>query len=76
MKPVLSHEQMMLIIERATRERNAAVAELVATLPRKLIAALARSAEAFRQLRDSAQRGRQADGELIHLRCSGASTSI
>ena len=45
MKPSLSHEQMTMIIARATRERNAAIGELFATLPSKVLDWAARGFE-------------------------------
>ncbi|MCB1965846.1 hypothetical protein [Accumulibacter sp.] len=37
MKTPLSHDQMNMIMERAHRERNAAIRDLFATLPGKLL---------------------------------------
>lgn len=51
MKTYLTYDQLTMIIERATRERNAAVAELITTLPRKALAWAAQGVEKFRQVR-------------------------
>ena len=51
MKNDLTYDQLTMLIERATRERNAAVSELVTTLPGKILAWAAQGAEKFRQAR-------------------------
>ena len=51
MKTKLTHAQIAMMIENATRERNAAVWELVAALPRKALAWAARGVEKVRQIR-------------------------
>jgi hypothetical protein len=75
MKTPVSHDQMRLIIERATRERNAAVAELVAAIARQAIAWLATSAAKLRQARVMAQSARHSSQQNTHLRHFGVSAS-
>ena len=47
MKTPLSHEQMTMIVERATRERNAALSDFIATFADKVLDATARGFEKF-----------------------------
>ena len=76
MKTPLSHEQMMTITDRATRERNAVVAEVVTALAHKALAWISTSAEKFRQARALMQKTSRARGETTQLRYFGASVSI
>ena len=76
MKTPLSHEQMMMIIDRARRERNAVVAEVVTALPRKALVWISTSAEKFRQARAMMHKTSRASGQTTQLRYFGASVSI
>lgn len=76
MKNPVSHDQMIMIVERATRERNAAVAALVAALPRRAIAWMATSADKFRQARAATQSSHHLRGLSTHLRYFGASANL